>query len=191
MTHQVHTLAARGLRAPDCAEAATPRALPVAGGAALPAAHSHRLLRLHRRAGARCAQHQPHQWDLLTPPKWIGLGNYQPCSSRCPSSGRRWATPSTTRCSTFRGVFLPLLVAIFMNQKCAGDQHLPQRLLPARGHLDRGRGAGLVVALQPRVRPVNYLLDLVGIKGPVWLATTWAMLSIVIMSVWKGRATPW
>ena len=85
------------------------------------------------------------------------------------------------------GVILPLLVAIFMNQKArAISIYRSVFFLPVVT-------STVAVALvwfwlyNPEFGVINYLLRLVGIKGPLWLASPkTAMLSIVIMSVWKG-----
>ncbi|MGQ9560322.1 MAG: carbohydrate ABC transporter permease [Candidatus Oleimicrobiaceae bacterium] len=39
----------------------------------------------------------------------------------------------------------------------------------------------------PRFGLINYLLSLVGVRGPDWLAsTTWAMPALILMAVWKN-----
>lgn len=127
------------------------------------------------------------QWDLLTPPKWIGLGNYTQMS-QMPIF---WKTLQNTFQYTVLylapGVVLPLLVAIFMNQKArAITIYRSVFFLPVVT-------STVAVALvwywlyNPEFGLINYFLRLLGIKGPLWLASPrTAMNSIVIMSVWKG-----
>ncbi len=127
------------------------------------------------------------QWDLLTPPKWLGLGNY----SQMAQMPLFWKTVGNTFQYTVLylvpGVTLPLLVAIFMNQKAkAITIYRSVFFLPVVT-------STVAVALvwywlyNPEFGLINYFLRLLGIKGPLWLASPrTAMPSIVIMSVWKG-----
>jgi multiple sugar transport system permease protein len=127
------------------------------------------------------------KWDLLTPPKWVGLGNYQQMASM----PLFWKTLGNTFYYTVLylvpGIILPLLAAIFLNQKAkAISIYRSIFFLPVIT-------STVAVALvwlwlyNPELGIINYLLSLVGIKGPRWLADPrTAMPSIVIMSVWKG-----
>jgi multiple sugar transport system permease protein len=128
------------------------------------------------------------KWDLLTPPKWIGFENYRQMFFDLPLF---WKTVANTFYYTILyiapGVILPLVVAIFMNQKArAISIYRSVFFLPVVT-------STVAVALvwywlyNPEFGVINFLLDLVGVKGPLWLADPrTAMLSIVIMSVWKG-----
>lgn len=128
------------------------------------------------------------KWDLLTPPKWVGLGNYSQMFTAMPLF---WKTVGNTFQYTILylapGVILPLIVAIFMNQKArAISIYRSIFFLPVVT-------STVAVALvwfwlyNPEFGLINYFLRMVGIKGPMWLASPkTAMLSIVIMSVWKG-----
>ena len=127
------------------------------------------------------------QWDLLTPPTWVGLGNY----NQMAQMPLFWKTLRNTFQYTVLylapGVILPLLVAIFMNQRArAISIYRSVFFLPVVT-------STVAVALvwfwlyNPEFGVINYFLRLVGIKGPMWLASPrTAMISIVIMSVWKG-----
>lgn len=128
------------------------------------------------------------KWDLLTPPKWVGLGNYSQMFTEMPLF---WKTLRNTFQYTILylapGVILPLIVAIFMNQKArAISIYRSVFFLPVVT-------STVAVALvwfwlyNPEFGVINYLLRQVGVKGPMWLSSPkTAMLSIVIMSVWKG-----
>lgn len=128
------------------------------------------------------------KWDLLTPPKWVGLENYTQMFFNLPLF---WKTVGNTFYYTVLyivpGVVLPLLVAVFMNQKArAISIYRSVFFLPVVT-------STVAVALvwfwlyNPDFGVINFLLGLVGIKGPLWLADPkTSMLSIVIMSVWKG-----
>ncbi|MCE7990023.1 MAG: sugar ABC transporter permease [Caldilinea sp. CFX5] len=127
------------------------------------------------------------EWDLLTPPKWIGLGNYRTMLFDTPLF---WKTMSNTLYYTILfipgGVILPLLVAVIMNQPLRGvTVYRSVYFLPVVT-------STVAVALvwqwlyNPEFGPINYLLKLVGLKGPAWIASPeWAMPALVVMSVWQ------
>ncbi len=125
-------------------------------------------------------------WDLLTPPKFIGLGNFQ----------------ALLQDETFRDALLHTLLFIAGYIPLVLVAGLSVALLLDR----RLRGIGLfrvlffipVVSawvavalmwswlLNPQFGLVNYLLRLIGIHGPAWLFDpNWAMPAIIISSVWK------
>jgi multiple sugar transport system permease protein len=127
------------------------------------------------------------KWDLLTPPKWIGLGNYQTMFFDTPLF---WKTLTNALYYTLLyvpgAVILPLFVAVLMNQRLRGVTfYRSVYFLPVVT-------STVAVALvwqwlyNPEFGPINYVLDLVGIKGPAWIASPqWAMPALVLMSVWQ------
>jgi multiple sugar transport system permease protein len=128
------------------------------------------------------------QWDILTPPKWIGLGNYEKMFFDMPLF---WKTLRNTFYYTIlyvpASVVLPLLVAVVTNQRLRGITfYRSVYFLPVVT-------STVAVALvwqwlyNPEFGPINYLLGLAGIKGPGWTTSPqWAMPAIVVMSVWQG-----
>jgi multiple sugar transport system permease protein len=127
------------------------------------------------------------KWDLLTPPKWIGLGNY----TQMAHMPLFWKTLGNTFYYTLLyivpGVALPFIVAVFMNQKTKLISiYRSVFFLPV---VTSTVAVSLVWAwlYNPEFGLLNFFLSKIGIKGPLWLADPkTAMLSIVIMSVWKG-----
>ncbi|MDI7246942.1 MAG: sugar ABC transporter permease [Bacillota bacterium] len=127
------------------------------------------------------------KWDLLTPPKWVGVANYVKMFT-----GDRlfWqAVKVTTLYALFRvplGLAFGLLIALLMNQKLPGIYafrtiyYLPSVL------------SGVAVALlwmwifAPDFGLLNVVLwKVFHIKGPSWLfSETWALPAMVIMSLW-------
>jgi len=128
------------------------------------------------------------EYDVLSPPKWIGLANYRRAFLQdelfWPSLGR-----------TFRysivvvpvGIVGSLVLALLLNQNVAGTNlfrtffFLPS-LTPA---------VALALLwkwlLHPTVGPVNVMLSWVGIEGPAWMASKqWAMTALIIISLWGG-----
>lgn len=126
------------------------------------------------------------QWDLLTPPQFVGLANFR----RLLASQTFWAALGHTL--YFIIGYIPLVmvialgVAVLLNQKRRGV------LLFRTAFFLPVVSAWVAVALlwrwifNPKFGILNYLLGLVGIQGPAWLFDPrWAMPAIVITSVWK------
>jgi multiple sugar transport system permease protein len=126
------------------------------------------------------------EWDLLTPPKFVGLDNFR----RLIGDQNFWKALSNTL--FFIVTYIPLVmvsalgIATLLNQKLKG-------VVFFRGaFFTPVVSAWVAVALlwqwifNPRFGLVNFLLGLIGIDGPAWLLDPqWAMPAIVITSVWK------
>jgi multiple sugar transport system permease protein len=128
------------------------------------------------------------EYDVLSPPRFIGLANYAKAFS-----GDELFWPSLGR--TFRysivvvpvGVVGSLILALLLNQKVKGTNlfrtffFLPS-LTPA-----------VALALlwkwlfHPVLGPINLFLGLFGIQGPAWLSSKdWALPALVVVSLWGG-----
>lgn len=125
-------------------------------------------------------------WDLLTPPQFVGIGNY----ARMLSDPEFWRTLRNTL--SFLVGYIPLvmtfglLVAILLNSRIPGMQLFrAMYFLPVVT-------SWVAVALvwkwlfNPTYGPINSALGSVGIAGPAWLFDpNWAMPAIILTSVWK------
>jgi len=127
-------------------------------------------------------------WNLLSPPKWVGLGNFQ----------RMWndrfvsiALKNTLYYgigSVLLGVVVSFLLALLLNQKVRGQAifrtifYLPSVV------------SGIAVALlwinifNPDFGLLNQGLRAIGVdEPPGWLVSpTWAMPALILMSVWSA-----
>lgn len=126
------------------------------------------------------------QWDLLTPPVYVGGANFV----RLWNDADFWAALGHTL--YFIGGYLPLVlllglgVALALNAPLRGISFLRTTFfLPVVS-------SWVAVALlwtwlfNPRYGLINYLLSLIGIAGPGWLYDPqWAMPAIILTSVWK------
>ena len=126
------------------------------------------------------------EWDLLRPPQFVGLANYQELLS----DKGFWAALGHTL--YFIVGYIPLVMsislglAVVLNQKIVGVQLVrTATFVPVVS-------AWVAVALlwswifNPRFGLLNHLLGLVGIQGPAWLFDpAWAMPAIIVTSVWK------
>lgn len=124
-------------------------------------------------------------WDILTPPRWVGLQNYVDMVH----DPLFWQSLKVTMVYSIMAVPLGLLVslgmALLLNQKVRGMRwfrtifYLPSVV------------SGVAVLIlwlyifNPDVGLLNAALGAVGIKGPAWVFDpTWALPSMVIMSLW-------
>lgn len=125
-------------------------------------------------------------YDLLSPPRWIGLANYRYMFG---SDTQIWAAVKNTL--WFIAVSVPLQVlfalgiAIMLTRARAGVGlfrtvfYLPSLVPPVAATL------GFVYVLNPSTGPVNTLLDRLGIEGPLWFNDPeWAKPSLVLLSLW-------
>jgi multiple sugar transport system permease protein len=126
------------------------------------------------------------RFGLISAPKWIGLANYQKMLF---DDRLFWQSLRVTARYSFTAVPLGLLfglvLALLLNEKVKllglfrTIFYLPAVL------------SGVAVAVMwtwvfnPKFGVLNWLLGLVGIKGPGWLADpSWALNALIIMSLW-------
>lgn len=126
------------------------------------------------------------KWDLLTPPRFIGLENFEYLLRD------KTFLEALQHTLTFILGYIPLVmtlglaVAIALNQKIRGTKiYRTLFYLPVIS-------SWVAVALlwmwifNPRFGLINYSLSFLGIEGPGWLFDPqWAMPAIIITSVWK------
>lgn len=125
-------------------------------------------------------------WNLLSPPEFIGFGNFQELFQ----DDRFWRSLRYTL--TFIAIYVPavfilgLALAVFLNQKIRGMIVVrTATFLPVVA-------SWVVVSLiwkwlfNPAYGLVNFGLEQVGVSGPAWLfEPTSALFAIAITSIWK------
>ena len=101
-------------------------------------------------------------------------------------SGSRPAIRSFTHLApSLLGTIGALFVAILLNQKLPGTTML--RVVYYMPSIASGVAISIlwIWLFNPQVGLVNYLLGLVGIDGPLWLASQqWALPALIIKSAW-------
>jgi multiple sugar transport system permease protein len=124
-------------------------------------------------------------WTGLTSRDFIGVQNY----IAMVQDKLFWTALKNTFYYGFASVALgtigALLAAMLLNQKVPGTSVFRTLFyLPSIT-------AGVAIAIMwlwmfnPQLGMINYLLSLIGIKGPGWLASqTWAMPALILMSLW-------
>jgi len=132
------------------------------------------------------------EYAILTPPKWVGLENFITMFTK---DKLFWTSVVNTL--YFVGISVPLgtlfsiLLALLLNAKVRGMSiyrtiyYFPT-VVPVI--------AGVMLwawILNPQVGPLNYMLGLLHIPGPGWLADPyWSKPALIILSLWGlGGAT--
>jgi multiple sugar transport system permease protein len=126
------------------------------------------------------------QWDLLTPPKFIGLDNFDHLFH----DSTFWE--ALTHTLGFIAGYIPLVMVIALGVALLLDRKLKGVAIFRTAFFIPVVSAWVAIALiwqwifNPQFGLLNYLLGLVGIHGPAWLFDPqWAMPAIILTSVWK------
>jgi multiple sugar transport system permease protein len=127
------------------------------------------------------------RYNLKTPPKWVGLDNFVKMFT---NDDLFWQSFKVTSLyvigSVPAGTLFALLVAMILAQQLRGVNFW--RTIYFMPTMVSGVAVAVMwtYLLNPEFGLVNQLLDLVGIKGPGWIAsTTWALPSLIMMSWWS------
>ena len=127
-----------------------------------------------------------HHYDLLSPPRWVGLANYRYLFT---VDAQVW--PAVRNTLWLIAVLVPLQVifalgvALVLARARSGVGvfrtifYLPALTPPVAATL------GFVYILNPATGPVNTILKHLGIQGPLWFQDpAWAKPSLVILGLW-------
>jgi len=129
-------------------------------------------------------------WNIFLPPQWVGLKNYQTLLAQELPHKVFWNTLYFTVLNVPLNMIIALVMALLLNIRLRGVAfYRAVYFLPV---VSSTVAASLIWTwlYSPNFGPINYFLEMVGIKGPPWLgSTTWAMPAVIIMSVWKGFGT--
>ena len=125
-------------------------------------------------------------YDLLSSPRWIGLGNYRYLFKEDPEI---WTAVRNTLWLVAVLVPLQVLFAFGVATMLARAKqgagffrtvfYLPALVPPVAATL------GFVYLLNPATGPVNTILDKLGIDGPLWFNDpTWSKPSLTLLGLW-------
>ena len=131
------------------------------------------------------------KYEVVTPPTFVGVSNFVDMFTKDPRF-----TLSLGNTAYYVVFFVPLhmvvalSLALLLNQKIAG-MPLYRTLYYVPSIVPLVAGSILWVwILQPQWGLVNSLLGLVGIKGPMWLASlTWSKPSMILMALWGSGSS--
>lgn len=126
------------------------------------------------------------QWDLLTPPKFVGFANFV----RLSQDKTFWSALRHTL--GFIAGYLPLVIVCSLGIALALNAPLRGIGVIRTAFFLPVVSSWVAVALlwswlfNPKFGLVNYVLSLLGVAGPGWLFDPfWAMPAIILTSVWK------
>ncbi len=125
-------------------------------------------------------------WTGLTTLEWVGLENFRKLLFE---DELFWTATYNTFYYSFGAVTLgtlgALVVALLLHQKLPGTTVL--RVIYYMPSIASGVAVAIlwIWLFNPQVGLVNYLLSLVGIQGPLWLASQqWALPALILKSTW-------
>src|SRR5256714_7448390 len=127
-----------------------------------------------------------NHYDLLSAPRWVGLGNYRYLFNSDPQV---WTAVRNTLWMICIAVPLQVLFAFGIALMLARARrgvgifrtifYLPALAPPVAATL------GFVYILNPATGPVNTILGKIGIDGPLWFQDpSWAKPSLVVLGLW-------
>ncbi len=126
------------------------------------------------------------RYKITAPPVWVGAANYQKIFTGDPLF---WQSLKVT--FTYALLSLPLNLVLGLAIAVLLNLRLPGLSIWRTIYFLPSVISGVAVALlwiyifSPRFGILNWMLSLVGIKGPAWLdSRTWALPSLVVMSLW-------
>ena len=128
------------------------------------------------------------EYNIIKPPRFVGLANYQKAFV---NDDLVWS--SLGRTLYYAAIVVPfgilgsLFFAMLLNQKLKGTN--VYRTLFFLPHLTPTVAMAILWSwlLHPMMGPVNTVLGKLGLPRPGWLADpTWAIPSLIIMSLWAG-----
>lgn len=129
-------------------------------------------------------------WDLLSPARFVGLGNF----GKILHDRLFWQSLKVTGIYTLWSVPLSLVlgltIAVLMNQKIPGVSVF--RTLFYLPSVVSGVAVSLlwIWVLHPDFGLLNTFLKALGLKGPAWLQDPrWALPSIILMGLWQVGGT--
>lgn len=126
------------------------------------------------------------EWDLLSPPKFVGVENYV----RLFQDPEFWASLKHTL--YFILGYLPTVMVLALGVALILNKKLKFKIFYRAAYFIPVVTSWVAVALiwkwlfNPAYGLINYSLSLIGIEGPAWLHDpNWAMPGIILTSVWK------
>lgn len=124
-------------------------------------------------------------WNLLSPPRWVGLSNYRLLiEDKLVIQSLKVTTYYAFTAVPLR-TMLGLLLAILLNQKLKFQSFF--RTVYYLPSISSGVAVSIlwIWLLNSEYGIINYILQLIGIKGPAWLADSrYVIPAFVLMNLW-------
>lgn len=131
-----------------------------------------------------------NQWDMVTPMRFVGAQNY----IRLFQNDIFWKSTQVTL--AYAAMSLPATLALAMLLALLVNRQNPLTLFFRGVFFIPAVASGVAIAVlwrwlfNPEFGLINYALSLIGIEGPMWLASErWALPAMAIMALWGVGAT--
>lgn len=131
-------------------------------------------------------------WDIMTPPRWIGLENYREMFFEDERFWKSlWNTFYFTAFVVPTGVAIPFMAAMLLNTKVGlRGFYRTAFYLPSIVPVVAGSVLWLWL-LNPEFGLVNALLGVFRIAGPEWMfSPQWSKPAIIVMTIWGMAGGP-
>lgn len=124
-------------------------------------------------------------WDVVSAPQFVGLANYEQAFTQDKFFVKALSnTAAYTLGSVPLGLLLALLLAVMLNRDVIGLRFWRTALYTPSVTSMVAMGLTFEYILLPRTGILNYLLSLIGIKGPGWLSSpVWSKPALVLISL--------
>ncbi|MBI2940414.1 MAG: sugar ABC transporter permease [Chloroflexi bacterium] len=126
------------------------------------------------------------QWDILTPPSWTGVSNFQKLATDPLFYHSLKVTTIWVLGAVPLHQLVSLALALLLNQR------VPGRSLFRTLFYMPAAVSGVAVALlwlwllDPYLGLLNFVLEFFGLPGPKWFTSeTWALPGLIVMSLWS------
>lgn len=127
------------------------------------------------------------EWELLVPPRFVGLANYKALLSDQLFLAVLKNTLYYVLGVVPLNIVLALGMALWLNQKLRFISFYRSAIFLPVVTLTVAVSLIFKWMYEPHVGLINAALGFLGIKGPLWLGSAeWAMPALIFMNVWKG-----
>jgi multiple sugar transport system permease protein len=130
-----------------------------------------------------------YEWNLMTPPRYVGLANYEKLMNDVRLQTVYWVTFRIAAMVVISNLVLGLAIAVMLDRKMP---RLLQHFFRLSYFFPYVVSAAVIsiiwsFLLHRDLGPINYYLGLLGVGRINWLnSSQWAPVSIVITEVWKN-----
>lgn len=128
-----------------------------------------------------------YEWELLLPPRFVGLANYKALFSDKIFLSVLKNTLYYVMGVVPLNIVLALGMALWLNQKLRFLSFYRSAIFLPVVTLTVAVSLIFKWMYEPEIGLINAALALIGIEGPLWLGSAkWAMPALILMNVWKG-----
>ena len=125
------------------------------------------------------------QWDLMSPPKFVGLANFLAIPDDPRAVNSIVKTVYLVVIGVVPTVAVSFLLAVLVNARFPGIRVIRTLYLMPLVISFVGSAVLWRYIFDPRFGPINVMLSWVGVEGPAWLqSTTWSMPAVAIVVIW-------